>query len=63
MLTPEQIADGWIAHDGGLCPVPLDTTVTAKSARGGLFGAALTARADVLIWRNIIAYRPEPRHD
>jgi len=25
MLTDEQIADGWIAHDGGECPVPLDS--------------------------------------
>ena len=27
MLTPEQIADGWLPHDGGPCPVPLQTKV------------------------------------
>jgi len=25
MLTPDQIADGWLPHDGGTCPVPLDS--------------------------------------
>lgn len=25
MLTDEQRADGWIEHDGGPCPVPLDS--------------------------------------
>lgn len=24
-LTPEQIAAGWLPHDGGECPVPLDS--------------------------------------
>lgn len=27
MLTPEQIAEGWVEHDGGPCPVPLDSRV------------------------------------
>ena len=27
-LTPEQIADGWIEHDGSGCPVPLDSRLT-----------------------------------
>jgi len=25
MLTPYQIVDGWLPHDGGPCPVPLDS--------------------------------------
>lgn len=27
-LTPEMIAVGWLPHDGGPCPVPLDSMVT-----------------------------------
>lgn len=67
MLTPEQIADGWIEHDGGPCPVPLDSRVTIMCRTGGTD----TDEAREWWWgRNrapvsyeIIAYRPEPRHD
>ncbi len=27
VLTDEQLADGWIEHDGGPCPVALDSLV------------------------------------
>ena len=67
MLTPEQIADGWIEHDGGKCPVPLPSRVTIM-CRSGDIG---TGEASICFWRweekpvdyDIIAYRPEPRHD
>jgi len=67
MLTPEQIADGWIEHDGGPCPVPLAIRVTIMCRGGGTD----TDEAHCWWWgRNenpvdyeIIAYRPEPRHD
>ena len=68
MLTPEQIADGWIAHDGGACPVDMWQPVTIMRRDGK------TARhpdCRHLDWRpyeayahtDIIAYRPEPSHD
>lgn len=70
MLTPEQIADGWIAHDGGPCPVPLD------SRPGVMWGdgfVTLAGMQPAWVWtkhgdswghnepfdRRIIAYRPE----
>lgn len=65
-LTPEMIADGWIKHDGGPCPVPLDSIVDVMifSRQTGNFFACN------LLWEHdgrqddIIAYRPEsPSHD
>ena len=35
MLTDEQRADGWIEHDGGPCPVALDSKVFVMH-RGGV---------------------------
>lgn len=76
MLTPEQIAEGWIEHDGGPCPVPFSSRVAAIKFRDGLirtsggrgFRASAIPWQHILIGRgnpdlHIIAYRPEPRHD
>jgi len=79
MLTPEQIAEGWIEHDGGPCPVPLDSKVDVMFRDGSgskrrhraqwwtAFNPVIAAQD---LWRHeagpendIIAYRPEPRHD
>ena len=67
MLTPEQIADGWIEHDGGHHPMN-------RTPRGGI---PVVIRAGIVgyvshaarTWvhtgglTDIIAYRPEPSHD
>lgn len=65
MLTPEQIADGWIAHDGGPCPVPLGSRVTIM-CRGGETDTDEArkwwwGRSTPIHRYDIIAYRPEPR--
>lgn len=67
MLTPEQIADGWIAHDGGECPV--DGPISFMLA-DGFIGSAVDPSALYWEWAEgrkgfqcIIAYRPEPSHD
>lgn len=74
MLTPEQIADGWIEHDGGPCPVPLGARVEYLR-RGAPFCGGMATSAVLIPWyewawgiypqrqSDIIAYRPEPRHD
>ena len=67
MLTPEQIADGWIEHDGGPCPVPLDSRPRILFKVGEPYGSG-RVRATCWVWGGygraaIIAYRPEPRHD
>ena len=66
MLTPEQIADGWIAHDGGDQPLPADTVVDliyrgpADANKGIRIPFACTGR---LAWwhdgadDDIVAYR------
>ena len=73
MLTPEQIADGWVEHDGGPCPVPMDSRPEMlfkrpinevwehkPSDKSELQRSLLAWMAD---WSNCVAYRPEPRHD
>lgn len=70
-LTEELIADGWIEHDGGPCPVSNDSIV-AYRLRGGVVTLDRD-RADNLIWHHdsslldeedhIIAYRPEPKQE
>ena len=63
MLTPEQIADGWIEHDGN--PIGkylyMDTPVIFRSGKEG------TRKHGWFIWdaeaplhSDIIAYKPEP---
>ena len=37
MLTDQQRADGWIEHDGGPCPVPLDSYVETLWDDGKIF--------------------------
>lgn len=73
MLTPEQIADGWKPHDGGPCPVGLDSIVSVMFADGGIDGSIYAGfwsaempgmdsqwegECDPDDW--IIAYREEP---
>ena len=68
MLTEEQIADGWIAHDGGPCPVE-PTVLVRYKMRSTADDKRANAAGD-LDWRHpafgddhavdIIAYRPEP---
>ena len=71
-LTPEQIADGWIAHDGGECSVPLDSRPEIMWGDG--FVSDHPCRLQAKYWQDgedswqhkgprrhhIIAYRPEP---
>lgn len=73
MLTPEQIADGWIAHDGGkLAPVAGDTIVAVmyRGDEDASKGVRIPyANASRLTWwhdgadDDIIAYRAEKAHD
>jgi len=64
MLTEGQIADGWIEHDGGPCPV--EGTMRVRCLMKGEGEAAFSFIADQLDWSwegwpsDIIAYRPEP---
>ena len=63
MLTDEQIAEGWIAHDGGPCPVNEQARVTVMFRSG----AQDTAIARAWWWGRgnkprtyeIIAYQKE----
>ena len=64
-LTPEQIADGWIEHDGGECPIPYWQVLLRD-------GRTMRTRGSDMYWphfagepyaADIIAYRPENRHD
>lgn len=52
-LTAQQIAEGWIAHDGGPCPVPQDTVVEALLRSGGAFNdrAGVLGSGSVDNWR------------
>lgn len=61
MLTPEQIADGWIEHDGGPCPVGARVPVIYRD------GAIEQAGPSSILWswfsgssgeNDIIAYKP-----
>jgi len=56
-LTPEQIADGWLPHDGGECPVDAKRffSVMFKHMRPTSF-----APADCFEWSQVHAYKPEP---
>jgi|JI6StandDraft_1071083.scaffolds.fasta_scaffold744367_1 hypothetical protein len=62
MLTDEQIADGWIAHDGGECPVPPKARVLCILRR---YPFDLEGSASFFRWSHdgtstdIIAYIPE----
>ena len=72
MLTDEMRADGWIEHDGGPCPVPLDSKpaivfADGSGRPGGLFTARFWFRT---FWtheahpnNHIIAYKPERTDD
>ena len=73
MLTDEMRAAGWIEHDGGPCPVPLDSRPWIMFRDGEVIADG-GDDADYWVWEwglfgqkfaalHIIAYRPEPRHD
>lgn len=68
-LTPEQIEAGWVEHDGGPCPVPLDSKpgVIFRGERWP-FEPSGSGRVMARNWHwglhghlANIAYRPEPR--
>lgn len=66
------IPDGWIAHDGGPCPVPLDSYPQVMARDGTIIrrrvAAGIWARGSADWWQHqgpernnhIIAYKPEP---
>lgn len=70
----EQLPDGWIAHDGGPCPVPLSARVsvlhrdgTPRMLRQAGWWVRIENFAEHDLWRHegpghlhIIAYKPEP---
>jgi hypothetical protein len=64
-LTEQQIADGWKPHDGGPCPVPLDSKPEVLCRDGYIYDATFKARQYGGLWRSkhtqasrgIIAYR------
>ena len=66
MLTPEQIADGWIEHDGGPWPVALDSCPGIIFRDGEVIPIGQYSAGPWYWWvsqttnpRDIIAYRPE----
>lgn len=74
-LTAEQIADGWIEHDGGECPVPRDALVKVRfrngdeqSGRACWFDGGISYKPSDWNWQKsrsqhnswIIAYRKAP---
>jgi len=68
MLTPEQLADGWIAHEGGSRPVDMWKPVTIMRRDGKTARHPDCRHLDWAIYpeythTDIIAYRPEPSHD
>ena len=62
MLTPEQIADGWIEHDGSPHPPQWEATYLTMRRDGTqdvrIGRAAYWLHTGSL--RDIIAYKPEP---
>jgi hypothetical protein len=67
VVTPEQIADGWIAWGGGECPVPLDSRPGIVIRGFSRTHDASGDKAEDYDWTHcpscpsahIIAYRPE----
>jgi hypothetical protein len=65
MTDAERIADGWIAHDGGPCPVNPGSNVSVMFRDGVTYHEP--ERASGIFWpterephpHDIIAYRPE----
>ena len=63
MLSEQQIADGWLPHNGGPCPVADDVYLTIQ-LRNGDVGVNV---ARYVNWKHygerydIIAYKPEPK--
>lgn len=48
VLTDEQIADGWIEHDGGPCPVDASTPVEILVRAGDV---STWKRAGAVLWQ------------
>ena len=72
-ITPEQIADGYLPHPGGPCPVPLDSKPGVIFGNGCVIEPGLDRAVFWTIdpddwWQHesknpkyhIIAYKPEP---
>ena len=65
-LSEQQIAEGWIEHDGGPCPVPRNQSVSILTRRGREWKSLPASRWDW--WHSnhpadIMAFKPEPSHD
>ena len=71
-LTPEQIADGFIPHPGGPCPVPLDSKPGVIFGNGEIYPVGQIRARQWTVglgdwWQHesknpryhIIAYKPE----
>lgn len=75
MISEAMKAEGWIEHDGGPCPVPLDSRpgVMTKDgwilepgigiAEGWVVGIDVWQRQGKFTGFHIIAYKPEATHD
>jgi hypothetical protein len=61
-MEAEQIADGWLLHDGGP-ECPIDRKRRTEALLKGEIGAILTT-AGRINWARVTAYKPErPDHD
>lgn len=72
MLSEQQIAEGWLPHDGGPCPVVEDSYPAVMKKRGKAIGSGCVMAGvwaiglDNWKWQghpdnHIIAYKPEPK--
>ena len=72
MLSEQQIAEGWLPHDGGPCPVPLDSYPDVMMQDGEIYHMNLAGFWVASRWtgkrgprqtgrlpQRIIAYKPE----
>lgn len=73
-LSDAMKAEGWIEHDGGPCPVPLDSRPAIMRENGEVIPeGVISARLWTMGYDNwkqqrfennrIIAFKPEPSHD
>jgi len=70
MLSEQQIAEGWLPHDGGPCPVDYDSRPSVLIAGFTRPHDASGDKARDYVWMHathvphaarIIAYKPEPK--
>ena len=58
MLSEQHIAEGWLPHNGGPCPVADDVHVAVMFKSGR---STSSAPADCFGWYDATAYKPEPK--